>query len=184
MTEVAKKNTFAELPKKAKVARVISIVIFSTVMACLVLALVTDFSIFAQQIFAFIGGCIAAVAAFVLGFVFMIFSIVLIFGVYLLEQQGFWPLTWASNAFHSALHDNPVTHDQVVALISTRIVIAVLCFICFVLSIVVLALAKKAKKENPDVRQSLAKTFGILTLVFSILGVFASVTLILLIKLV
>ena len=184
MDEVVEKKEKVELPKKAKVARIMAIVIFSTVMACLVLALVTDFSIFAQQIFAFIIGCIGAVAAFFIGFVFLVFSIVLIFGVYLIEQQGFFPLTWAKNAFESAIHDNPITNDQIVAMTATRIVILILCVICFGCAIAVIVLARKAKKENPELKQRLTKTFGIITLVFSILGIFAAATLLLLIKLV
>ena len=183
MTEVVEKKEKVELPKKAKVAKIIAIVIFSTVVACLVLALVTDIAIFSNQILAFIGGCLGAIGAFIIGIVFLFFSIVLIFGVYLLEQQGFWPLTWASNAFHSAIADAPITAGQLEALVAIRIVIIVLCTICFGCSIAVLALAKKAKKENPDIKQGLSRTFGILTLIFSILGIFAALTLILLLSL-
>ena len=179
MDEVATNKNVTPL---AKTARIIAIVIFSLVMSCLVLALVTDGTIFAQQIFAFIGGCIAAVAAFFIGFIFMVFSIVLIFGVYLLEQQGFWPATWASEAFHSVLKDAPVTAEQVSIMMTIRLVIVAICVLCFISSIVCLALAKNVKKENPEIKQGLTKTFGVLTLIFSILGVFAALTLMLLIS--
>ena len=179
-----KKEEKQALPKKAKVAKIMAIVIFSLVMSCLVIALVTDGTIFAQQIFAFIGGCLGAIMAFFFGFILMLFSIVLIFGVYLLEERGFWPLQWASEVFHNALHDAPVTSEQITAMVVTRLVILFTCIICFACSIAVLSLAKQVKKENPDVKvkQGLTKTFGILTLVFSILGVFSAVTLLLLIS--
>ena len=179
-----KKEEKQSLPPKAKVAKIMAIVIFSLVMSCLVIALVTDGTIFAQQIFAFIGGCLGAICAFIFGFILMVFSIVLIFGVYLLEERGFWPLQWASEVFHNALHDAPVTSEQITAMVATRLVILFTCIICFACSIVVLSLAKQVKKENPDVqiKQGLTKTFGILTLIFSILGAFAAVTLLLLIS--
>lgn len=172
------------LPPKAKVAKIMAIVIFSLVMSCLVIALVTDGTIFAQQIFAFIGGCLGAICAFIFGFFLMLLSIICIFGIYLLEQNGFWPLQWASEVFHNALKDAPVTSDQITAMVVTRLVILFTCIICFACSIAVLSLAKQVKKENPDVqiKQGLTKTFGILTLIFSILGAFAAVTLLLLIS--
>ena len=77
--------------KMAKAAKIIAIVIFALILTALIGAIVSDIAIFSAQIAGFIAACIMAVAAFVFGIILMVLSIVCIFGVYLLEEYGFWP---------------------------------------------------------------------------------------------
>ena len=115
MEEVVELNN--QMPKKEKAARIMAIVIFSTIFGALTLAIVSDIAIFSDQIMGFIGACISAVGTFIIACVFLFFSIVLVFGVYLLKKDGFWPLTWATNAFHSVLKDYEIAPWQLTTLI-------------------------------------------------------------------
>ena len=169
-----------ETPNIVKTARIIATIVFATVMVCLAIAIITDFTVFIDQIMAFIGGAIGAVLTFILGFLAMILSIVLIFGVYILNEQGFWPAKWASDVFHQALKDANVTQDQVNAIIAVRTMLLVLCIICFISSIIALSMHKHIKKKYPDIKQNRTKPFGVVTLFLSMFGIFAAVIMIIL----
>lgn len=168
-----------EVNKFARAAKIIAIVVFSTVFAALLAAIISDFAIFSTQIVGFFVACLGGIAAFIFGFILMIFSIVLIFGIYLLEQDGFWPVAWAQKTFHEALADVAITQQQVDSLIAIRIVIVVVCFLILAASIVALALASVAKKREPEIKQGLTKAFSIVSIVFSSLGLLAAVGVIL-----
>ena len=171
-----------QMSKKEKVARIMAIVIFSTIFGALTLEIVSDIAIFSDQIMGFIGACISAVGTFIVACVFLFFSIVLVFGVYLLKKDGFWPLIWATSAFHSVLKDYEIAPWQLTTLIGIRVALIIICFLVFVTSIVVLSLMKSVKKENPERKQKLTKSFGIVSLIFSILGMLAAAGIILIIS--
>ena len=167
---------------KEKTARIIAIVIFSLVMAALLTAIITDAAIFSQQIVGFFVAVFGSAIVFLFACILMVISCVLIFGVYVLKTEGFWPTKWASEAFHGVLNDIKVTESQVSTLITVRVVLIVVCLIIFVSAIVALSLAKSAKKENPKRKQKLTKAFGIVSLILSILGLFAAGVLILILS--
>lgn len=158
----------------ATAARIIAIIIFSLIMASLVTAIATDLSIFSEQIFGFFGACIASAIVFLFGCVLMLFSIMLVFGFYLLNSEGFWPGRWATAAFYDVMKDIKITQVQLNALITIRILLLTICIVVFIASIVALSLAKSARKKDPEIRQGLTKTFSILSLIFSIFGAMAS----------
>lgn len=166
--------------KMAKAAKIIAIVIFALILTALIGAIVSDIAIFSAQIAGFIAACILAVAAFVFGIILMVLSIVCIFGVYLLEEYGFWPLTWTKTAFTEVMSDLTVTSEQISILIMVRIILLVICVLVFAAAIVALCLAKKAKKENPEIKQGLTKAFSIVALILSILGMFIALAMLLL----
>ncbi len=166
--------------KMAKAAKIIAIVIFALILTALIGAIVSDIVIFSAQIAGFIVACIMAIAAFFIGIILMVLSIVCIFGVYLLEEYGFWPLTWMNNAFMEVMSDLGVTQEQINILITVRIILLIICILVFAASIVALTLAKKAKKENPEIKQGLTKAFSIVALILSILGLFAATAMMLL----
>lgn len=171
----------APISKQAKAAKIIAIVAFSVVMGCLVLALVTDIAIFSKQILGFVAAILGSALVFIFGCILMLFSIVLIFGIYLLEQDGFWPATWAEKTFHEALSDAALTPDQVTAIVAVRIVLLVLCVLAFAAAIVAICMKKAAKKKNPEMpKQKLTTAFSIVALIFSIFGAFAALTVMLL----
>lgn len=163
--------------KTNKAAKVIAIIIFSVIMAGLLAAIISDISIFSSQIGDFLGACIVSAIVFLFGCVLMIVSVMFIFGVYLLTTQGFWPATWASTTFKEILEDIEVSSNQLAAFRTIRIILLVICIIVFIMAIICLALAKSFKKKNPELKQGLTNTFGILSLVFSILGMMAAIML-------
>lgn len=166
--------------KMAKAAKIIAIVIFALILTALIGAIVSDVIIFSAQIAGFIAACILAVATFVLGIILMVLSIVCIFGAYLLEEYGFWPLTWTKTAFTEVMSDLAVTSEQINILIMVRIILLAICVLVFAAAIVALCLAKKAKKENPEIKQGLTKAFSIVALILSILGMFIALAMLLL----
>ncbi len=180
MNEVITVEQNKPTSKIAKAAKIIAIVIFALVLSALIGAVVSDVVIFSAQIAGFIAACILAVAAFVFGIILMVLSIVCIFGVYLLEEYGFWPLTWTKTAFTEVVSDLAVTSEQINILIMVRIILLAICVLVFAAAIVALCLAKKAKKENPELKQGLTKAFSIVALILSILGMFIALAMLLL----
>lgn len=173
-----------QIPKKAKAAKIIAIIVFSLIMSLLVAAILSDVLIFTEQIGAFIEGIIGASVTFILGCILMVASFALIFGLFIVKNEGFWPGKWASDVYHDAINKSPFTEGQINTLVALRIVFLVLCVIGITLSIIALSLAKSAQKKNPDIKQKLTKPFSIISLIFSILGFLAALFIILLIKLI
>ena len=155
-----------------KFARILAIVIFSLTMGALATAITADIVIFAEQIITFIFACIASVVVFIFGFILVIISCVLIFGIFILENYGFWPITWAEDAFREIMADAIPTQEQITTMAIIRINLIVLCLIIFVFSIICLSLNKKAKKSGAAIKVKRTKAFGVLSLIFSLLGVF------------
>ena len=131
-----------------KIAKIISLVIFPLVFVALLGAIIGDIAVFAMNIIYFFIACLAAVGVFIIGFFLMLISIVLIFGVYLLEEYGFWPAQWAAKGFSEVMADNKVAPGQVMVLVIIRIVLIVLCVLILASAIVALVFAKKAQKRE------------------------------------
>lgn len=149
-------------------AKVIAIVIFAFIMTALAIAIISDFVIFAEYIFSFIFACIASVIVFFIAIILMIISCVLIFGIFILKSSGFWPTEWTKNTFHEIMADAKVSQEAISAFIGIRVMLIITCVICFALSIVALALNKGSGQKLP-------KAFGVLTLIFSILGLLSAI---------
>ena len=158
---------------KAKTAKIIAIIAFCLVMSALAIAIISDVVIFAQQIILFVVACFIAAALFIIGILLMFVSIVFVFGVYLLEEYGFWPVNWAFNGFNEVLADAAITQEQANTLILIRVLLIIACVTGFILAIVCLALSNSAKKDGYQEKQGSTKAFGVISLIFSILGFFA-----------
>ena len=151
-----------------KGAKALAILAFLLVIGAFVFALISDFTIFSDQIKGFFGGIVGAIVIFILGFFLWLISIFLVFGVPLTQNNGFWPLKWASNAFHEALSQNPLSESQISTFTIIRIAIIVICASAFILAILALAVNHRPKAKG-------AVALGILSILFSIFGVLASV---------
>ena len=172
----------AEVVKRSGVARaaqVIAIIAFALVMSALATALITDIVLFAQQIFGFIAACLVSAIVFILGFILMIISCILIFGIYLLGDRGFWPLDWAAGTFQQIIDENRITPEQVAVFGGIRIFLIISCVLVLVLSIICLALNKSVKKEE---RAKVTTPFGVVGIVFSILGLLSAICMLLIIS--
>ena len=172
-----------ELSTKAKVAKIFAIIIFALIMTALAGALISDIILFGQQILYFIFACLASAVVFIIAIVLMMFSIVFIFGIYILENEGFWPAAWTENAFKDIMADAAIQNEQIAILIIIRFVLVFICLIVFILSIVALVMAKKAKKEGYVRKQGLTTAFSVVSLIMSIFGFFAAGVLILILSL-
>ena len=155
----------------AKAAKIISIVIFSVTMACLLTTTISDIAIFSEQITKFLGYILICAILFIALVIFWIISFILIFGFYLQKEHGFWPFSVTKSAFLEMLGEIKFYESQVVTLTTIRWVVFVLCAICFVASIVALSLNKAAKKKGFEGNTKPAKKFSVVTLVFSLLGI-------------
>ena len=184
MQEVAKVNNTPAKRGFQRAALIISIFCFVLVFALLLVAVISDILIFAQQLIMFVVAVLGAAVAFIAGFFLMIISIILIFGFYLLESQGFWPYEWAKQAFSEIIKDAKITSAQMGVLIGVRIALLICCVIIFVSAIVALVFASIAKKQNKKngvaIRQGLTKAFSIISIIFSGLGFFMALIVILL----
>ena len=151
-----------------KGAKALAILAFLFVLGAFVFALISDFTIFSDQIKGFFGGIVGAIVTFIAGCVVWLITIIFVFGIPLTQNEGFWPLKWAANAFHDALSENPLTESQISTFTAIRIVIILICALAFILAIIALAVNRRPKAKG-------AVALGILSILFSIFGVLASV---------
>lgn len=163
------------LSNRYKAGRIIAIVAFSLIMAALLTAIINDGVLFASQIFGFIFATFASIMAFLIAIILMVVSCVFVFGIYILSEKGFWPYSWATNVFKTIIADYQMSSEQLQAFMTIRIVLLVVCALAFVLSIVGMVFNKKSPLKLP-------KVFDILALIFSILGVFGSIIMMIIIK--
>ena len=105
----------------------------------------------------------------------MIVSCIFIFGIYLLEQDGLWPVTWAQGAFNDVMKDYQITPAQLDALFTIRIILLVVCIAVFIMSIIVVRHVKQIKKQDKTIKRKPTEGFGKASLALSILGVIAAI---------
>lgn len=153
----------------ALASQIIAIVVFSLTFAGLLGAVISDIVILANNIILFVSACLAGAITFVFALIVCFLTIVLIFGIFLLDNYGFWPAQWAGTVFRGILQEAAITHQQVQTLIIIRIILIVVCALSFVGAIVSLSLRKVAKNKG-SVTPKIIKPFAILTIVFSVLG--------------
>ena len=156
-----------------KEIKIIAIICFSLIMAALATALISDAIVVGKSILGFILALVVAVVAFIVGVFLMIISCILIFGIYLLENDGFWPIAWAESAFKDVMKDYQITSAQIDILFTIRIILLVICVAVFIMSIIALSHVKKVKKQDKTINRKPTASFATASLVLSILGVLA-----------
>lgn len=144
--------------------RVLSIVSFVLVLLTLLFAIVSDAVIFADAIFGFLAAILVGVATFVFMFILMVLSIMLMFGIFLLEEHGFWPLNTALGVFREALGDIQIAPAQILTFQVLRICILAICITALVLAIIALHRGRSGSKAP-------LKPMSIIAMIFSILGI-------------
>ena len=150
-----------------KKQKVLAIVGFSIVMACLLIAIVSDIVIFAEAIIMFIAAIFASCFIFLVCLILMIISIIFIFGLFIIDSEGFWPLTTATNTYYEIIADSQLTSTQIGIFIGIRIALLLLCIAGLVL--VIIASKKENKTDKPPL-----KPMRILTIIFAIFGILAA----------
>ena len=121
--------------------------------AALIMAISSIFLAFGLDIFAFkevilqfIAALIMPIIAFLFFCILMIITIMFIFGIYLIEEYGFWPLTLSIKFFKEIIGDIKVTPEEISTFFVCRIILIVLC-----ISIIVLAILSKVSNPPQDV---------------------------------
>lgn len=155
----------------AKAAQVIAIIVFALVFSALLLAIISDIAIFAQQIISFLFACFVGVLIFIIACILMVISLVFVFGFYLLADHGFWPIQWASEVFKQIIAENKITQQQISTFGIIRIVIIAICVLCFILAVIALSLNKATPKLE---RAKVSTPFSVIGLILSILGIVAA----------
>ena len=158
-----------------KVSKIIAIVCFALVFSLILIAFVADVVTFADVFIAFVTGILGATVMFIIGFFLMMCSCLLIFGIYLLEEYGFWPVNWAINAYNESMAEATITAEQVMIFRAVRIVLLVICFLIIVACIVSLVFKKKAKKAGFIGKTAMITAFDIVTIIFAIFGILVAI---------
>lgn len=165
MNEVTKRSGIA------KAAQVLAIIVFALVLSALLVAIISDIAIFAQQIFSFLFACFAGVIVFIFAIILMLISLILVFGFYLLTDRGFWPIQWASEVFKQIIAENKISQQQIMAFGIIRVVLIAICALCLILAVVALILNKATPKLE---RAKVSTPFSVVGLILSILGIIAA----------
>ena len=105
----------------------------------------------------------------------MIVSIILIFGIYVLGSNGFWPLSWANDTFTSIMNDYQVTQGQLDDLFVIRIILLVVCITAFIIAVIAKIRIKIEKKKDSIIKVRHYGGFATAGMVLSILGTLASI---------
>ena len=142
-----------------------SIIAFVTVILTLLAAIIVDFAVFSQVILTFIGGIFISAIAFVVLFILMIFSFALVFGFYLAEQYGFWPLTLSIQFFKEILADIKITPEQVAIFRGWRIAFLILCIFALIMAIIALHKDEMISKKVP------LRGMSVVAMIFAIMGI-------------
>lgn len=159
-----------EIKKEKYVPKIIALIAFVIILIALNGAILADCFIFLEYILSFIIAIIASCFLFLLFFIAMIVSYIFVFGFYLTEQYGFWPLSLSKDVFHQIINDALISQEQLQAFIILRIVLITTCLICFIMAIISASLDKKERKlESLNVKT--CKPFNVITIILSILGI-------------
>lgn len=168
-----------ENASKKKAAKVLAIIAMVSVFSAIFLAVAFDIIAFSDVILQFIAALILPIIAFVVLFFAMIVSIIFIFGVLLLEEHGFWPLTLSIQFFKEIIGDIKVTQEAIDKFVLFRIILIVICVTIIVLAIVSKVLNASDQPEYTPEGKKIKKKSGVkamstVAIVFAVIGFFVS----------
>lgn len=164
--------------KKPITGKTLSILSFVFIWVILLGSIISNIAIFAENMLVVFGAILISAFIFFILFVFMMLSCVFVFGVYIIENSGFWPLSATAEIFNSIIINAEIKPSQIDALFTNEIIILILLGIIFILSIIALAINSNFKKKNPELRARSPKVFGTLSLLFSIFGILGNIGLV------
>ena len=167
--------------KESYIPKVLALVSFCTVFGLILVSIITDLVIFKDFILTFIGGMIITGVVFIILFIGFVLSILLVFGVGIVKDSGFWPLSISISIFKEILGDVYMSDDQIRTFIVLRIAIIIMLISMFILAIVANTMHKRRIKENdPNIR--IVKPFTVVAIIFSILAIVIGFGMILIVK--
>ena len=167
--------------KESYIPKVLALVSFCTVFGLILVSVITDLVIFKDFILTFIGGMIITGVVFIILFIGFVLSILLVFGVGIVKDSGFWPLSISISLSKEILDDVYMSEDQIRTFIVLRIAIIIMLISMFILAIVANIMHKRRIKENdPNIRK--IKPFTVVAIVYSILAIAIGFGMILIVK--
>ena len=156
--------------KECYIPKVLALVSFCTVFGLIFVSIITDLVIFKDFILNFIGGMIITGVIFIIFFIGFVLSIFLVFGIGIVKDSGFWPLSLSISLSKEILDDVYMSEDQIRTFIVLRIAIIIMLISMFILAIVANIMHKRRIKENdPNIRK--IKPFTVVAIVYSILAI-------------
>ena len=167
--------------KECYIPKVLALVSFCTVFGLIFVSVITDLVIFKDFILTFIGGMIITGVVFIILFIGFVLSIFLVFGIGIVKDSGFWPLSISISLSKEILDDVYMSDDQIRTFIVLRIAIIIMLISMFILAIVANTMHKRRIKENdPNIR--IVKPFTVVAIVYSILAIVIGFGMILIVK--
>ena len=167
--------------KECYIPKVLALVSFCTVFGLIFVSIITDLVIFKDFILTFIGGMIITGVIFIIFFIGFVLSIFLVFGIGIVKDSGFWPLSLSISLSKEILDDVYMSEDQIRTFIVLRIAIIIMLISMFILAIVANIMHKRRIKENdPNIRK--IKPFTVVAIVYSILAIVIGFGMILIVK--
>ena len=147
--------------KNRKTAKILAIIAFISVFVAIPLAVVFDIIAFKDVIFHFIAAIFIPVAAFVLFFIAMLASFILIFGIYLVKEYSFWPLNLSLEFFRQIIGDIKVSAEAIQLFITFRAILIAICVTIIALAAVSKSLMGKEKPLLNEKGKKIKKRNGI-----------------------
>ena len=167
--------------KECYIPKVLALVSFCTVFGLIFVSVIIDLVIFKDFILTFIGGMIITGVIFIIFFIGFVLSIFLVFGIGIVKDSGFWPLSLSISLSKEILDDVYMSEDQIRTFIVLRIAIIIMLISMFILAIVANIMHKRRIKENdPNIRK--IKPFTVVAIVYSILAIVIGFGMILIVK--
>ena len=164
-----------------KTAKILAIISMASAFAAIVLAVIFDIVAFREAILQFVASLILPVIAFVFLCIALIASIIFIFGIYLLKEYGFWPLTLSIDFFKQLLSEIKISEQALHTFMIFRVVLLVICFSIIAVAIVSKVLSEPQEEKIDDKGRKIKRKNGVsamssLGLIFGILGLVVSLS--------
>ena len=167
--------------KESYIPKVLALVSFCTIFGLILVSIITDLVIFKDFILNFIGGMIITGVIFIIFFIGFVLSILLVFGIGIVKDSGFWPLSLSISLSKEILDDVYMSEDQIRTFIVLRIAIIIMLISMFILAIVANKMHKRRIIEkDPNIRK--IKPFTVVAIIFSILAIVIGFGMILIVK--
>lgn len=163
--------------------RTLAIIALTVILVMIPLTLVLDFIAMHDTILQFIGGLFAAVVLTVFLMLAFLVSLVLIFGIIILQNRGFWPLNAALNVFKQIMGSITVEEKAIQLFIIFRAIVIVVCIVVLIIALIA---KSKVKAENVELKtkeMNSALSISKAATALSIIGLVLSAVMILLVSL-
>ena len=173
--EEEKENPVETKAKKPTlVSQKVTMTAFGLSIFLIFLAAIFDLIAFKDTILTFIAGIVVSAAAFVVLCVLFLISFILIFGFYLVQKEGFWPLPLSIEFFKEVMGEVKVTAEQIAMFRTFRIVLIVLCIATLIVAIVGKVMTKKDIKAGLVKRLKSVDGYATTAIVLTIIGALVS----------